>query len=109
MINKNNINNKNEKIETIGLDKTTSEQKESSNDFNELPLSKAKILDKRNIFQIFISILFNKLELVDLFINKERIRVICICEYILSLLLGFFFNTLLYSDDVVSHKYHNNG
>ena len=30
-------------------------------------------------------------------------------EYILSLLINFFFNTLLYSDEVVSKKYHNNG
>ena len=30
-------------------------------------------------------------------------------EYILSLLINFFFNALLYSDEVVSHKYHNNG
>jgi hypothetical protein len=27
----------------------------------------------------------------------------------LSLLLDFFFNTLLYSDEIVSHKYHNDG
>ena len=32
-----------------------------------------------------------------------------ISEYILSLLINFFFNTLLYSDEVVSNKYHNNG
>ena len=30
-------------------------------------------------------------------------------EYILSLLINFFLNALLYSDDIVSHKYHNNG
>ena len=30
-------------------------------------------------------------------------------EYILSLLINFFFNALLYTDDVVSNKYHNNG
>ena len=32
-----------------------------------------------------------------------------ISEYILSLLVNFFFNALLYSDEVVSNKYHNNG
>ena len=35
--------------------------------------------------------------------------LIIICQYILSLLIDFFLNTLLYSDDVISHKYHNNG
>ena len=32
-----------------------------------------------------------------------------ISEYILSLLINFFFNSLLYTDEVVSNKYHNNG
>ena len=32
-----------------------------------------------------------------------------VSEYILSLIINFFFNTLLYSDEVVSNKYHNNG
>ena len=32
-----------------------------------------------------------------------------ISQYILSLLINFFFNALLYSDEVVSNKYHNNG
>ena len=53
--------------------------------------------------------IFNKLELVSLIINENRIRIICICEYIISLIFDFFFNALLYSDEVVSHKYHNNG
>ena len=78
-------------------------------DYNILPYKKAKRLDKRNIFLIFKSVLFDKLELVNLIISHKRIKVICICEYILSLLFDFFFNTLLYSDDVVSSKYHNNG
>ena len=32
-----------------------------------------------------------------------------IYEYIFSLLIKLFFNTLLYSDEVVSNKYHNKG
>ena len=84
-------------------------KKESPEEYNDLPYTKALKLDKRNIFQLFKSILFEKLELINIFISGEKIRIICICEYILSLLFDFFFNTLLYSDDVVSHKYHNNG
>ena len=76
---------------------------------NDLPYITAMNNDKRNIFQVFKSVLFNKLDLIDLIISNKRIKIICICEYILSLLFGFFFNALLYSDDVVSQKYHNNG
>ena len=82
---------------------------EKVEDFNNLPFIKALKVDKRNIFVLFKSILFDKLELINIFISGERIRIICICEYILSLLFDFFFNALLYSDEVISQKYHNNG
>ena len=84
-------------------------KKDNSEDYNIMPYTQALRSDKRSIFQVFKSILINKLELVNLIINDNRIRIICINEYILSLLFDFFFNALLYSDDVVSHKYHNNG
>ena len=60
-----------------------SNQKE---DLNDLPYSIAIIKDKRNIFEIFCSLIIQKMELLNL-----------------------FFGTLLYSDDVISNKYHNNG
>ena len=78
-------------------------------DFNELPYTQAIILDKRNIFQIFISLIIKKLELIDIFYGNGKIKLIMISEYILSLLINFFFNSLLYTDEVVSNKYHNNG
>ena len=46
---------------------------------------------------------------MNLFYSDEIYKELLINQYILSLLLDFFFNVLLYSDDVVSHKYHNNG
>ena len=93
LINKNNKINKNVKTEGNVLNEPLEHEQEKKgmfNEYNDLPLSKAKKIDKRNIFKIFISILFSKLELVGIFTNKEKIRVICICEYILSLLFGFF-------------------
>ena len=85
------------------------ENKERIEDYNELPFSQALRLDKRNILIILKSVLFDKVELIHLFVNSYRTRIICLCEYILSLLFDCFFNALLYSDDVVSQKYHNNG
>ena len=78
-------------------------------DYNELPYTQAKILDKRNVFQIFKSLIISKIQLINIILEKEEIRLIMINEYILSLLSNFFFNALLYSDVVVSNKYHNNG
>ena len=76
---------------------------------NELPFSKALEEDKRNLFQIFYSFIIEKFELISIFCNSHRIKIILFVEYVLVLLINFFFNALLYSDDVVSNKYHNNG
>ena len=84
-------------------------EKENINDINEMPYSRAIRIDKRNIVQIFKSIIFVKLELINLIFGDQKVKEIILLEYILSLLINFFFNALLYSDDIVSHKYHNNG
>ena len=76
---------------------------------NELPYSKAIFVDKRNVFLIFYSFIIEKLELISIFCYEYQIKSILLSEYILALLINFFFNALLYSDDVVSNKYHNNG
>ena len=78
-------------------------------DLNELPFSLAIYQDKRNIFLIFISIIIQKIDLINLFLGDEKIKILLISQYILSLLINFFFNALLYSDEIVSRKYHNNG
>ena len=76
---------------------------------NELPFTQAIYKDKRSFFRTFMSIVFQKLELIDLIFGEHNIRIILLHQYILSLLIDFLFNTLLYSDDIVSQKYHNNG
>ena len=83
---------------------------EGKKDLNELPYNSALLNDKRNIFQIFYSILIMKIEIINiLFISESEFKLILISQYILSLLIQSFFNSLLYSDDVISNKYHNNG
>ena len=76
---------------------------------NELPFSKAIHVDNRNVFNIFYSLIIDKLELISIFCNDYKLKIILFAEYILALLINFFFNALLYTDDVVSNKYHNNG
>ena len=81
----------------------------SNEEINDLSYNQAVILDKRNALLIFGSLLITKIELIYLFCSNSSIRIMLIGEYILSLLVNFFFNALLYSDEVVSNKYHNNG
>ena len=84
-------------------------QEDNDEDLNELPFTLAINKDKRNIFEIFASIIIKKIALINLFCGDEKIKVLLLNENILSLIVDFFFNALLYSDEVVSHKYHNNG
>ena len=78
-------------------------------DYNKYPFTKALREDKRNIFQIFISFVFEKIDFLNIVYSSENFKEIIIKEYLLSLLIDFLLNALLYSDEIVSHKYHNNG
>ena len=60
------------------------------------------------MFQLFTWQILEKIEIIDIFINK-RIKSILLNKYCFYLLLDFSINALLYSDEVVSHKSHNNG
>ena len=84
-------------------------KEEDIDSYNLSPYTKALREDNRNIFQIIKSFIFKKIELLNLICKSNIFKDIKICQYTLSLLIDFFFNTLLYSDEVVSHKYHNNG
>ena len=100
--------NKEEYNDNKTIEKSEKNDNDKERDINELPFSLAIQKDNRNSPQIFISLLIQKLELVDLIFGGHKIRIILIFEYILSSLLDFLINTLLYSDDIVSQKYHNN-
>ena len=82
----------------------------SENDkLNEMPFTLALKVDKRNVFQIYFSFIFHKLEFINLFCGNESLKILLVYEYLFNLLINFFFNALLYTDEVVSNKYHNNG
>ena len=86
-------------------------QKKSDNekyDYNELTYKMALKIDKRNIFQLFLWKILEKLEIIDIFINKN-VKSLLLSKYFFYLLIDYWLNTLLYSDEVVSHKSHNNG
>ena len=101
-----NFNKKNIKRKTEPMNIISDTKMEN---INELPYSQAIKIDKRNVYVIFYSVLIKKIELVDLFIGKHKIIVVLIYQYILSLLIDLFLNAFLYTDEVVSNKYHNNG
>ena len=78
------------------------------NDYDELPYKTALRIDKRNVFKSFFLKLIEKFEIIDIFVNKN-VKSILLSRYFLYLLIDFWLNAFLYSDDVVSHKSHNDG
>ena len=80
-------------------------------DYNDLPFTQALRLDKRNIMITFYSIFKMKIELIAIiFYPDEYIpRTFELSIYFLNFLFSYFMNALLYSDDIISQKYHNNG
>ena len=85
--------------------------KVDKDEYNKLPFSKALRLDKRDIFSIYISLIKMKIEILSILFFPEKFThfSVTFSTYLLNLLFCYFMNALLYSDDVVSQKYHNNG
>ena len=80
-------------------------------EYNELTYAQALIKDKRNILQIFFSYFNDKIDLVQIiFYPKEFDHFsIALTLFLYELLIDFTLNALLFSDDVISQKYYNNG
>ena len=96
--NKDNNNNKEEEdIKEIDLDNA--------------PYSQALRLDKRNLFYMFLNTFKMKIEIISLIFYPEEFThlSLTLSIYSLDFLFSYFMNALLYSDDVVSQKYHNDG
>ena len=125
--------NKNEKIANLNKNKFTSlikTNKDTDNiflkfhkmpikkfgeveekDLNLLPYCKALVMDKRHFFSIFFSILKMKIDIISIIFFPEEFthRSLTLSIYLFEFLFSFFINALLYTDEIVSKKYHNNG
>ena len=111
---KNTYNKINEEIdvEKICVDKIILKDDEVDiNEYNIIPYSQALRIDKRSIFCVFISLIKMKIDLISIIFYPEEYthRTLLLSFYLLDFLFSYFMNALLYSDDVVSQKYHNNG
>jgi hypothetical protein len=95
---------------TMNVSSISKRMKIDENDYNDMPYNKAIIYDKRDFLTTFTSVLLEKIELINIFNNnKTHIKELILCQYLLSLILDFYFNAIFYSDDIISHKFHNKG
>ena len=79
--------------------------------YNELPYIEALTKDKRNVFQIFYSLFVLKLETIQILVYPKEFThlSLSLSLYFFEILLDLTINSLLFSDDVFSEKYYNNG
>ena len=80
-------------------------------DMNYLPYSQALEIDNRNFFSIYFSLIKFKIDIISILFFPEEFthRSLTLSLYVLNFLFSFFMNAFLYTDEVVSEKYHNNG
>jgi len=80
-------------------------------EINNVPFTQALRIDKRNYMQMFLSVLAHEIEIINIFYYKNIYThlSITLSIYIFELCLDLNLNCLLYTDDVISKKYHNNG
>ena len=86
-------------------------ENEAKIDYNELSYYEALQRDNRSFLQIFFSVFNLKLEIIQLsFYSKEfSHKSLTLPLYLFNLLLDLTINALLFSDDIISQKYYNNG
>ena len=121
IINKNRISSNNLKNENIFQNKQRkgpidfehmediNNNEEKKEDFDELPFTLALIKDKRDILKIIVSLCLKKISLINLFYGEAKLKILLLNELLLSLTLDLFFNALLFSDEAISNKFHNDG
>ena len=86
-------------------------ENEDSIDYNELPFFEAFKKDKRNIIEIFLSYFCLKMKTIQIFFFRNEFThfSLSFSFYVFEILLDITINSLLFTDDVISEKYFNNG
>ena len=77
-------------------------------EYDDLPYETALKMDEPKWYYILKSKIIEKIKIFNICINK-RLKEILLSEYFLYLLIDLTTNAILYSDNIVSHKSHNNG
>jgi hypothetical protein len=80
-------------------------------ELNDIPYTQALRIDNRNWFRMFVSVIAHEIEIINIFYYRKPYNhmTIIFSTYTFELCLDLTLNTLLYTDDVVSEKYNNNG
>ena len=105
-------NNKRKMVkDEYGLISYISDEQVDKREYNTIPYSQALRLDKRSFIQMFLSVLYHEIDIIDAFYYRSPYNhlSLILSIYVFELCLDLTLNCLLYTDDVVSEKYNNNG
>ena len=93
------------------LIKLMDDERVNKKEFNTIPYTQALRIDRRGFLEILLSVLAHEIGIIDIFYYKSMFThlSITLSIYIFELCLDLTLNCLLYTDDVVSEKYNNNG
>ena len=83
----------------------------NNKDLNELTFKQSKELDKRNLIILSFSFITNKINIIKILCYSELYQYIplLLSTYLFEILFDFTLDAFLYSDDIISKKYKNNG
>lgn len=87
------------------------EQKIESIDYYDLTYIEALEKENRSFFQIFFSLFFIKIKITQILFYKKKFThfSLMFSLYFFELLLDMTINSLLFSEDIITEKYKNNG
>ena len=85
--------------------------KQEKIDYNKLNYFEAIKIDKRNIFNMFFSLFMMKIKTIDILFFRDEYSYFSLSFsfYLFEILIDITINSLLFSDDIISQKYFNNG
>ena len=94
-----------------GLISYVSDEQIDKKEYNSIPYTQALRIDKRGYYEIFLSVLAHEIKIIDIFYYKNQYShlSLVLSIYVFELCLDLTLNCILYTDDVVSEKYNNNG
>ena len=103
--------NNNKLIKCSNLDNENFEESIDKKELNDIPYTKALRLDKRSICEMYLYVFAKKIDIINMFYYRnEYVHLsMSISLYLFEFLLDVTANCFLYTDDVVSQKYHNEG
>lgn len=84
---------------------------DNNDNLDNCPFSQAQKKDNRNFFKFCLEMILGKIDILNLFFGQGDydIFIISISLFIFSLGTDFFLNALLFSDEVISERYQNQG